>query len=200
MKNHREGKKTMNQTSLRHLSGKIGILQIVIITLVVITAIIHLQRGISMSAGGIGGGPPVPRPGFTGTPGAFPGGPGGGAPGGQPGGPGDGAHGASGMAILQWIPLPLSTLFILNGICYLVLIIALYLPPLYRFQRIVRWLLIIFTAVTFILYFLVNGFHLQTISLTDKTAEIALIILLLIDDRQSVRYRRSEVPHEAPIE
>ncbi len=75
---------------------------------------------------------------------------------------------------------------------------ALYLPPLYRLQRIIRWLLIIYTAVTFLLYFLVNGFHLQTISYLDKAAEIALIVLLLIDDRQSARNRRNEVPHSAP--
>lgn len=63
----------------------------------------------------------------------------------------------------------------------------------FSFQWLIRWLLIIFAAVTFTLYFLVNGFHLDTISLVDKIAEIALIILLLIDDRRSVRARRSEV-------
>jgi len=191
----------LSQANARRLFGVIGILQIVIIVLVLITASVHLQRGISMSAGGFGGGAPGPRPGFTGTPGAFPGGHGSGAPGRRPGGPGGGgAPGGSGFAILQLIPVPRSTLFILNGIGYLVLIIALYLPPLYRFQRIVRWLLIIFAAVTFILYFLVNGFHLQTISIIDKVAEIALIILLLIDDRQSVRYRRNEALRSAPAQ
>ncbi len=162
-------KDTLSQANSRRLFGVIGILQIVIIVLVVITASIHLQRGISMSTGGFGGGPP----------GRFKGGP--------PGG-----------SILQLIPIPLSTLFILNGIGYLVLIVALYLPPLYRLQRIVRWLLIIFAAVTFILYFLVNGFHLQTISIIDKIAETALIILLLIDERQSVRSRQSAMLHSAP--
>lgn len=78
------------------------------------------------------------------------------------------------------------------------LIVALYLPPLYRLQRIVRWLLIIFAAATFILYFVVNGFHLQTISIIDKIAEVTLIILLLIDMRQSVRSRQSEVLHSTP--
>jgi hypothetical protein len=167
------GKRIVNQVYSRRLFGGIGILQIATIVLVVITASIHLQRGISMSMGGFGGG----------------------APGRPPGGPGSGPPGGS---ILQWIPLPLSTLFIINGIGYLVLVIALYLPPLARFQRIIRWLLIIYAATTFILYFLVNGFHLQTISIIDKVAEIALIILLLIDDRQSVRYGRSEVLHSAP--
>ena len=164
----------MSQANSRRLFGVIGILQVVIIVLVLITASIHLQRGISMSTGGFGGGPPGGHP-----PGGFRGGP--------PGG-----------SILQSIPIPLSTLFILNGIGYLVLIVALYLPPLYCLQRIVRWLLIIFAAATFILYFLVNGFHLQTISIIDKIAEITLIILLLIDERQSVRSRQSEVLHSTP--
>ncbi len=167
----------MSQANSRRLFGVIGILQVVIIVLVLITASIHLQRGISMSIGGFGGGAPGGHPpgGFRGgTPGRFKGG------------------GAPGGSILQLIPIPLSTLFILNGIGYLVLIIALYLPPLYRLQPIVRWLLIIFAAATFILYFLVNGFHLQTISIIDKIAEVTLIILLLIDERQSVRSRQKE--------
>jgi len=172
----------VSQANSRRVFGVIGILQIVIVVLVLITASIHLQRGISMSMGGFGGGPPGGHPpgGFRGPP---PGRPRGGAPGGS---------------ILQSIPIPLSTLFILNGIGYLVLIVALYLPPLYRLRRIVRWLLIIFAATTFILYFVVNGFHLQTISIIDKLAEITLIILLLIDERQSVRSRQSEVLRTAP--
>lgn len=173
----------LSQTNSRRLFGVIGVLQIAIIVLVVITATVHLQRGISMSLGGFGGGAPGGHP--VGPPGGFRGG----HPGGPPGG-----------SLLQSIPLPLSTLFILNGTGYLVLLIALFLPPLYRFQRVVRWLLITFAVVTFILYFLVNGFHLQTISIIDKVAELALITLLLIDDRQSVRQRHSEVLRGAPAQ
>lgn len=160
----------------RRLFGTIGILQIVIIALVLVTAGIHLQHGIGMVGGGLGRGTP-------GGSGSFPGRP--------PAGSGGGPPGAS---FLQFIPLSLSTLFILNGIGYLVLIVAMYLPFLYRFQRIVRWLLIVFAAVTFVLYFLVRGFQLDTISLIDKAAEIALIVLLVIDDRLAVRSRRREVP------
>jgi hypothetical protein len=169
-----------NQAHARRFFGVIGFLQIAIIVLVLVTTGIHLQHGISMSAGGFAGGSLH----------AFPGSSGSRLPSGPPRGSGSGA---SGLSILQWIPLPLSTLFILNGIGYLVLVIALYLPLLSRFQRLIRWLLIIFAAATFTLYFLVNGFHLDTISLVDKIAEIALIILLLIHDRQFVRARRSEV-------
>ena len=169
----------MSQVQSRRLFGTIGALQIAIIILVAITALIHLQRGIGMSAGGFGGGGPGGPPGGgpRGAPGGGPGGFSGGGPGGAPGG----------FGILQALPLPLSTLFLLNGIGYLVLVVALYLPALYRFRRGVRWLLIIYAAVTFIMYFVINGFHLNAISIVAKAAEIALIGLLLIEDRQSVR-------------
>ena len=160
----------MSQVQSRRLLRTIGTLQIAIIILVAITAFIHLQRGIGMSAGGFGGGPP------------------GGRPGGPPGGP------PGGFNILQALPIPLPILFLLNGLGYLVLVTALYLPPLYRYRRIVRWLLIIFAAVTFLLYFLVNGFRLNPISIIAKSAEIALIILLLIEDRQTVRSTVDAVP------
>ena len=45
----------MNQATSTRRFNAIGTLQIVIIVLVVITALIHLQRGIGMS----GGGPPA---------------------------------------------------------------------------------------------------------------------------------------------
>ncbi len=58
---------------------------------------------------------------------------------------------------MQLLPLPMSTLFLLNGIGYLVLGAALYLPALRRYQPIVRWLLIIFAAVTVVMYFMIAG-------------------------------------------
>ncbi len=155
----------MTQVNSRRLFRTIGTLQIAIIVLVAIAALVHLQRGIGMSAGGFGGGPP------------------GGAQGRPPGGPPGGAPG--GFNIFQYLPLPLPTLFLINEIGYLVLNSALYLPPLARYRRVVRWLLIIFAAATFMLYFLFNGFRLSPIAIVDKLAELALIILLLIDDRQA---------------
>jgi len=163
----------MSQVNSQRLFRTIGTLQIAIIILVVITALIHLQRGIGMSVGGFGGGPP--------------GGAQGGPPGGAPGGPPGGAPG--GFNMFQLLPLPLPILFLINGIGYLVLISALYLPVLARYQRLVRWLLIIFAAVTFVLYFLFNGFRLNPIAVVDKAAELTLIVLLLIEDRQAVRAR-----------
>jgi hypothetical protein len=156
----------MSQVQSRRFLGAMGRLQIAIIVLVALTALIHLQRGIGMSfGGGPGGSPPGP-------------------PGGAPGG----------FNIMQVLPLPLPTLFLLNGIGYLVLVIALYLPALHRYQRIVRWLLILFAAVTIIMYFLVVGFRLNPIGIIDKVVEVTLIVLLLIEDRQSVRAAVEVVP------
>ena len=158
----------MSQIQSQRLKRTIGTLQIVIIALVVITALIHLQRGVGMSMGDFGGpgGPP----------------PGGGAgrpPAGPPGGP------PGGFNIMQALPLPLPTLFLLNGIGYLALVTALYLPALAQYRPITRWLLIIFAALTIAMYFLVNGFRLNPLGIFDKLVEIALIALLLIEGRQA---------------
>jgi hypothetical protein len=48
--------------------------------------------------------------------------------------------------------------------------------------------------VTFLLYFLINGFRPNPIGIVAKSAEIALIILLLIEDRQAVRSTVDAVP------
>jgi hypothetical protein len=152
----------MTQVPARRLQQTIGVLQIAIVALVVITALIHLQRGIGMSFGGGPGGPP---------PGSGQGGP---PPGGAGGAPG-------GLNLFQYLP----TLFLLNGIGYLVLGAALYLPALARFRPLVRWLLIIFAAVTFVLYFVMNGFRLNPIAILDKLVELVLIVLLFVDGRRS---------------
>src|SRR4051794_6940604 len=99
----------MAQTYARR-SSSIGPLQIAIIALVVVTALVHLQRWVGMSSGGFAGGPPGGRAG--------------GAPGGGPRG--------GGFNIMQMLPLPLPMLFLLNGIGYLVLVGALYLPALHQ--------------------------------------------------------------------
>jgi hypothetical protein len=86
---------------------------------------------------------------------------------------------------MQLIPLPLPTLFLLNGIGYLVLVTALYLPQLRSYQPIVRWLLIIFAAVTIIMYFAIAGLRPNPVGLLTKAVEIALIVLLLIEGRRA---------------
>lgn len=150
----------MARTYDRRSSSGIGPLQIAIIALVILTALVHLQRWVGMSSGGFAGGPP----------------------GGRAGG---GPRGGGGFNIIQMLPLPLPMLFLLNGIGYLVLVGALYLPALHQYQRPIRWLLIAFTALTIIMYFSISGFRPNPIGLIDKLAEIVLIGLLLIDGRQS---------------
>jgi hypothetical protein len=87
--------------------------------------------------------------------------------------------------LLLFENLPL--LFFLNFIGYIVLGVALYLPFLQQFQRIIRWLLIVFTAVTIIAYFMVLGLSPNTLGLVDKAIEVVLVILLLIEDFKSAR-------------
>lgn len=74
-------------------------------------------------------------------------------------------------------------LFIANGIGYLVLIVCLYFVPQLRSQRsLIRYALLGYTAVTFILYFVFNWPDIWgPVGLLDKAVELALIILLWLD-------------------
>ncbi len=156
----------MSQVTWRRTISHIGPLQIAIIILAVITALVHLDRSITTMGALTGAHPAVP-------------------PGGHPGGPPAGRPGGGGPSILSFIPIPLPILFLLNFIGYIVLVTALYLPVLRRYQRIVRWLLIVFAAVTIIAWFLVTGGSPNLLAYIDKPIEVALIVLLLIEDRQA---------------
>jgi hypothetical protein len=74
-----------------------------------------------------------------------------------------------------------NTLFVLNGLGYLGLLAALQLPipQVARFRPIVRWVLVGYTALTIVLYFVMAP--LTVIGLVDKAIEVALIVLLLAD-------------------
>ena len=74
-----------------------------------------------------------------------------------------------------------NTLFVLNGLGYLGLLAALQLPipQLSSFRPIVRWVLVGYTTLTIVLYFVMAP--LMVIGLVDKTIEVALIVLLLAD-------------------
>ena len=74
-----------------------------------------------------------------------------------------------------------NTLFFLNGLGYLGLLAALQLPipQLVRFRPIVRWVLVGYTTLTIVLYFVMAP--LTVIGLVDKAIEVALIVLLLAD-------------------
>jgi len=74
-------------------------------------------------------------------------------------------------------------LFVLNGIGYAALIAGLYFLPQLAGQRAtVRWVLIGFTAVTIILYFVFNWPDIWSpMGILDKIIELVLIVLLWMD-------------------
>ncbi len=80
-------------------------------------------------------------------------------------------------------------LFILNGLGYLGLLAALYLPipQLSGYKRIIRFALIGFTALTFVLFFILTGGVGTSIAYIDKTIEAILIVLLAIESRNASR-------------
>ena len=73
--------------------------------------------------------------------------------------------------------------FYLNGLGYIALAAALYLPPLAQYRRALRWLLMGYTALTIILWLLI-GRPYTTIGYVDKAIELALLALLWIDGRR----------------
>jgi hypothetical protein len=74
-------------------------------------------------------------------------------------------------------------MFILNGLGYLGLLAAYFLPiPIFQERHnLVRWALIAFAAVTIIGWVLIG--ERSTLGYVDKTIEVLLIILLLVDSR-----------------
>jgi len=87
-------------------------------------------------------------------------------------------------AIIHFTLVFPSVLFILNGLGYLALLAALYLPvqPLAGYRRAVRWALLGYTALTVLLW-VVMGSRIP-IAYVDKVIEVALIIVLWLDSRQ----------------
>ncbi len=75
-------------------------------------------------------------------------------------------------------------LFYLNGLGYLALLAALYLPLAFLapYRRWVRWALIAYTAVTVIAWAAIGDR--STIAYFDKAIEVALIALLIVEDRR----------------
>lgn len=143
---------------------RIGPLEIAIILLALATALMHLDKALAM--GLFGGSAPAAPAGM----------PGGGPPRGRPTGvPGGGLP----------LPLPLPVLFLLNFLGYLILIAARYLPipPPRRYQRMIRWALIVYAATTLLGYYAVVGLAPVPLGAPDKAVEIALIVFLLIEDR-----------------
>ena len=81
----------------------------------------------------------------------------------------------------------MAALFYANAAGYVVLTAALYLPhpTLRRFQRVTRWTLIGFTALTVVAYFAMIQGHFDALGLADKAIEGLLIALLVVEDRRA---------------
>jgi ABC-type Na+ efflux pump permease subunit len=76
----------------------------------------------------------------------------------------------------------LDPLFTLNGIGYLVLLAAYFLPQFSKYRNLVRWVLIAFTAIT-IFAWLFMGAR-EILGYVTKLIEVGLIVALLLDARQ----------------
>ena len=84
----------------------------------------------------------------------------------------------AGIHIFLAIPANL-VMFYLNGIGYIVLALALFLPQFKNYRGQIRWVLIAFTLVTIIGWVAVG--ERSTIAYIDKIIEVALLVLLWLD-------------------
>ena len=75
--------------------------------------------------------------------------------------------------------------FILNGLGYLGLLAALYLPipRVARYRNLVRWVLVVYTALSIVLWIFLGAR--TPIGYIDKAIELSLIALLLLDARNA---------------
>jgi hypothetical protein len=85
-----------------------------------------------------------------------------------------------------------AALFYLDGLGYIVLTTALYLPAFARFRRLIRWALIALTAATIIAYFALIQGQYDFLGISNKITEVVLIVLLVIEGR------RDRLPAKAP--
>ena len=80
------------------------------------------------------------------------------------------------------LAIPDLWMFYLNALGYVTLAAALYLPQLSQYRGIIRWILIVYTAIT-ILGWVVIGER-NTIGYIDKIIEVFLIALLWMESRR----------------
>jgi len=76
-------------------------------------------------------------------------------------------------------------LFVLNGLGYLTLLAALYLPirRLIPYRGTVRWALVGYTALTIFLWLVITGGMSAAIGYIDKVVEVLLVAMLLAEAR-----------------
>ena len=82
-----------------------------------------------------------------------------------------------------------AALFYLDGLGYIVLTAALYLPAFARFRRLTRWALIALTAATIVAYFALIQGQYDAMGIGDKIVEVVLIVLLVMEDRRDRQSR-----------
>ena len=88
----------------------------------------------------------------------------------------------------------------MNGLGYLGLLAALQLPipQLARLRNVVRWVLVAYTALTIVLFFVLAPFY-SVMGYLDKAIEVVLIGLLIADaytdssERTSLTYEEGSV-------
>ena len=75
------------------------------------------------------------------------------------------------------------TLFLLNGLGYIGLLVIFFLPMFAQWHGWIRWLFIGYTILTIVLYFLFSGAgSLQNVmGLVTKAVEVILVVLLFLD-------------------
>jgi hypothetical protein len=78
-------------------------------------------------------------------------------------------------------------LFVLNGLGYLVLLAALYLPvpQLVPYRNLTRWVLVGYTLLTIVLWLVITGGASNATGYIDKVVEVLLIVLLVAEARSS---------------
>ncbi len=78
-------------------------------------------------------------------------------------------------------------LFVLNGLGYLALLAALYLPvpQLAPYRNAVRWVLVGYTALTIVLWLVITGGASNATGYIDKVVEVLLIALLVAEARST---------------
>ncbi len=77
--------------------------------------------------------------------------------------------------------------FLLNGLGYIALLIAFFLPQLARVHHTIRWAFIAYTLLTIVLWFFLGspseGWPWDPFDVTIKIVEVALVALLFLETR-----------------
>lgn len=85
------------------------------------------------------------------------------------------------------LPGPFGIVFVLNGLGYLALLAGLYfIPQVAHMRSMIRWVLLGYTAVTFLGYFILNPDAFSSpLGLFDKAVELILMVLLWMERSQT---------------